>query len=642
MAVNDIVMGAAGASGPATYIEDVFSTYLYTGNGSTQTITNGIDLSGQGGLTWIKSRSAATNNFLFDTSRGALNEINSNTTDAQASLAASLTAFNSTGFNLGAAAGINVNAATYASWTFRKQPKFFDIVTYTGNGANRTISHSLGSVPACIMVKRTDAVNSWVVYHKGTDATSPQNYALFLDLTNARAANSIYWNNTAPTSTDFTVGTSGGTNLSGATYVAYLFAHDAGGFGATGTDNVISCGTFTCDGSGNATVNLGYEPQYVLIKRTNGVSGWWMVDNMRGFVAAPATTTQYFAADAIIGETSWGSVMQPTATGFYGTALVASSVNIYIAIRRPMKTPTTGTEVFSPVTYTAAASTSYSTGLSYIDLMIEKRRDSAQDGFFYDRLRGNANRLRPASVSSEVTDTNSWSNQFANQGTVTTAATLGSEWQGSQVIWNMRRAAGFFDVVCYTGTSATHTEAHNLGVAPEMMIVKSRSITADWVVYNTTLGATKYLIVNTTAGSAGTGGEWASTAPTSSAFTVSNSNVNQNTYTYVAYLFATLAGVSKVGSYTGNGSSQTIACGFTAGARFILIKRTDSTGDWFCWDTARGIVAGNDGHLSLNTTAAEVTTDDSIDTDNSGFIVNQDAATNINVTSATYIFLAIA
>ena len=100
--------------------------------------------------------------------------------------------------------------------------------------------------------------------------------------------------------------------------------------------------------------------------------------------------------------------------------------------------------------------------------------------------------------------------------------------------------------------------------------------------------------------------------------------------------------MSKVGSYTGNGSSQTINCGFTSGARFILIKRTDSTGDWYVWDTERGIVAGNDPHLSLNTTAAEVTTDDSIDPDNSGFIVNQVSATNINVSSATYIFYAIA
>jgi hypothetical protein len=125
-------------------------------------------------------------------------------------------------------------------------------------------------------------------------------------------------------------------------------------------------------------------------------------------------------------------------------------------------------------------------------------------------------------------------------------------------------------------------------------------------------------------------------------FTVGvNTDINNAGENDIAYLFATLAGVSKVGSYTGNGSSQTINCGFTTGARFVLIKRTDSTGDWYVWDTARGIVTGNDPHLSLNTTAAEVTSNDTIDPDSTGFIVNQVAATNVNVNAATYIYLAI-
>lgn len=111
---------------------------------------------------------------------------------------------------------------------------------------------------------------------------------------------------------------------------------------------------------------------------------------------------------------------------------------------------------------------------------------------------------------------------------------------------------------------------------------------------------------------------------------------------YVAYLFASLPGVSKVGNYTGNGSSQTINCGFAAGARFILIKRADGAGDWYVWDSVRGIVSANDPHLSLNTTVAEVTTDDSVDPDASGFVVNQNATTNININAASYIYLAIA
>jgi hypothetical protein len=181
---------------------------------------------------------------------------------------------------------------------------------------------------------------------------------------------------------------------------------------------------------------------------------------------------------------------------------------------------------------------------------------------------------------------------------------------------------------------------------PELMIRKKRNSTSNsnWVVWHTLFsGTNKFLYLNATDAEASNSLLWTSTPPTSTAFSVgTGSNTNNTNDTYVTYLFATLAGVSKIGNYTGNGSSQTIDCGFAAGARFILIKRTSSTGDWYVWDTARGIVAGNDPRLSLNTSVAEVTTDDSIDPHSSGFIVNQLAATNINVNAATYIFLAIA
>jgi hypothetical protein len=112
--------------------------------------------------------------------------------------------------------------------------------------------------------------------------------------------------------------------------------------------------------------------------------------------------------------------------------------------------------------------------------------------------------------------------------------------------------------------------------------------------------------------------------------------------TYVAYLFATCAGVSKVGSYTGTGTTQTINCGFTAGARFVLIKRTDSTGDWYVWDSARGIVAGNDPYLLFNSVAAEVTNTDYIDTAATGFEISSTAPAAINANGGSFVFLAIA
>ena len=177
-----------------------------------------------------------------------------------------------------------------------------------------------------------------------------------------------------------------------------------------------------------------------------------------------------------------------------------------------------------------------------------------------------------------------------------------------------------------------------------MIIVKERNNANNWSVYNVNVGNNRIMFLDLTNGQGGTtAGPWNNTTPTSSVFSVGTSAaVNASGDNYVAYLFASVSGVSKVGSYTGNGSSQTINCGFTGGSRFVLIKRTDSTGNWVVFDSARGIVSGNDPALYLNSTAAEVTTADAIDTDNTGFVVNQESTLNVNVNSATYIYLSIA
>jgi hypothetical protein len=203
-----------------------------------------------------------------------------------------------------------------------------------------------------------------------------------------------------------------------------------------------------------------------------------------------------------------------------------------------------------------------------------------------------------------------------------------------------RRAPGFFDEVCFTATGASQSVSHNLQAVPELMICKRRnSATAgDWTVYSAALGNTKILYLNQTAAQ-DTNNNWDNTTPTSTTFNVNN---NISGGTYVNYLFATCPGVSKVGSYTGTGTTQTINCGFTAGSRFVLIKRTDSTGDWYVWDSARGIVAGNDPYLLLNSTAAEVTGTDYVDTAATGFEISSTAPAAINANGGTYIFLAIA
>jgi hypothetical protein len=231
MSVKDLLMGAAGSASVA-YVDDVFSTYLYDGTGATLTITNGIDLSNQGGLVWIKRRSGTADHFLYDTLRGTTADINSNTTDLSSTVSGTLTAFNNNGFTLGFSANVNSSSHVFTSWTFRKAPKFFDLVSYTGTGVNRVISHSLGQVPGMIAVKRTDISSDWKIYHRSLANTE----YLILNSPNVKATDTTLWNSTTATTTNFSLGTDATVNANGGTYVAYLFSHD------TATDGLIQFG----------------------------------------------------------------------------------------------------------------------------------------------------------------------------------------------------------------------------------------------------------------------------------------------------------------------------------------------------------------------------------------------------------------
>ena len=623
---------------PKLYVDDVFSAYTYTGNGGTQTINNGIDLAGKGGMVWVAARSSAFGHYLFDTVRGLPNRVSTHNTNAQASITpAFVSSFNSNGFSTQsdiASTGLQTSGLSGVSWTFRKAPKFFDVVTYTGNGvAGRQIAHSLGVAPGMIIVKRVNNSSQWSVYHRSITAAN----CLYLSQTDASSAAPGTWDNTEPTSSSFTVGISANTNNSGDTYVAYLFAHDPS------ADGLIQCGSFTSS-TGDVSVNLGWEPQYVLFKKTNGASDWVVLDQSRGLCVDKDSTLNPNNANS---ETSAFSVLDPTSTGFVakGAWFGEAAPYIYLAIRRPNKPPTSGTQVYNAIAYAGDnASGRNISGVGFSpDLSLWNSRGGGLGGFqWIDRLRGVTKDLLSAETSQEYT--NSYFSSIDSDGvTLGSYGTGGQNSGGFNYINNFfRRAPGFFDVVCYTGASGGRTVPHNLGAAPEFMIVKCRNTSARWAVYSATIGPSKYLNLHLTDAANGTI-NWNDANPTASVFSLGGGvTVNDVGYTYVAYLFATLPGISKVGSYTGNGASQTINCGFATGARFVLIKRTDAAGDWYVWDSVRGIVAANDPHLSLNTTAAEVTTDDSVDPEASGFIVNQVAATNINVSGASYIFLAIA
>jgi hypothetical protein len=190
-----------------------------------------------------------------------------------------------------------------------------------------------------------------------------------------------------------------------------------------------------------------------------------------------------------------------------------------------------------------------------------------------------------------------FSNGWSNTGT--TASNYVSH------MW--RRAPGFFDVVTYEGNQTAREIPHNLGVAPEMMWVKCRSQIRNWTVYAEPATADYAAQLSDDGAFFTSNSSWNNTPPTSTHFTVGDgANTNFNPEPMIAYLFASVPGICDIGSYTGNGGDLDIDCGFTNGARFVLIKRTDEAGDWMYFDTVRGITVNTSNMLKLNKTDAQV------------------------------------
>jgi hypothetical protein len=265
---------------------DYFNTKLYTGNGSTQSIT-GVGF--QPDWTWIKPRSTTGNHRITDAVRGATKQIYTDLTNAENTNTNGLTAFGTDGFTVGSDGGYNGNGVTFASWNWKANgagsantdgtinstvsvsaTSGFSIVKWTGTNANATVGHGLGVAPKMIIIRRLESTSDWVVYHSSVGNTS----RLVLNSTGASSANSAFFNNTSPTSTTFSVGSDGGSNGSTDNYIAYCFAEKTG---------YSKFGSYTGNGNAdnNAFIYTGFKPAWVMIKNTSVADWWGIIDNKR-------------------------------------------------------------------------------------------------------------------------------------------------------------------------------------------------------------------------------------------------------------------------------------------------------------------------------------------------------------------------
>lgn len=253
-----------------------FDATTYVGTGATQSVANSGNM--QPDFVWIKSRTQTTNHGLMDsqrTSGGVPYNLFSNLNSAENLGASYLTStpFLTNGFQLNTNTSGNALSQSYIAWQWKEASRAgFDIVLYTGNGANRTIAHNLGNVPKMMIVKDRTAANDWAVYHVA-NTNAPATQYLLLNSTAVTATDSTYWNNTAPTSSVFSVGTNVDVNANGDAYVAYLWAQIA---------NFSRFGSYV--GNGNADgpyVSCGFRPSFVLIRRTNVAANWVLMDDQR-------------------------------------------------------------------------------------------------------------------------------------------------------------------------------------------------------------------------------------------------------------------------------------------------------------------------------------------------------------------------
>ena len=860
-----------------TYMDDVFSTYLFRGNATSRSITNGIDLSGEGGMTWIKNRDATSGQDIFDTVRGTGKRLTAESNAAQSNAGNCVNAFNSNGFGLGTDSMTNTNNEDYASWTFRKAPGFFDVVTYTGDdNTSQQISHSLGCVPGMFMVKCTSETQSWAVYHRTTGNTK----GLYLNGVGGGDTSSGFWNNTSATSTHFTVSDADPgaftTNKNNATYVAYLFAggestaatarsvefdstfpgddlkiasssdfeygtgdftweayvkptdlstsnryvlnhktasgliggiyihlsnqclayenasgsgdtilanrkiykgqwthvavsrnsnvtrlfqngllvgtgtHDdysfpatdfyvginsSGGgggfdgnisnvriikgtglytspfkpptepltnvtntkllccnnssvtgstvtpgtitsegntptastdspfddpaaftFGENGDQGIIKCGSYTGSGSVGMEVNVGWEPQWILLKRTAATANWVLADNIRGISNAdndswlyPNTNAAELASADILELTSDGFKVISNGTYFNNDG----DTYIWMAIRRPDgyvgKPADAGTDVFSMDTGNSSSTTPAFDSNFVVDMFLHQKPASA--GLDW-RLttRFNASDKLPPNTAAAESDESPNNEMDSNVGV---GRNYDSDWQA----WMWKRHAGF-DVVAYKGNGMQNTgHYHNLSKTPEMIWTKNRDSTGGgtdeaWVVWHKNLGAdgsnvnNQFMRLNTNDDEMGNnniyGGSNA-TAPTATHWTTGeHETVNDSNYNYIAMLFASVSGISKVGSYTGTGVNSSpygpsISLDFQP--RFIMIKNASNTADWGIWDSSRSLGSETSQRLLLNTTAAQYGVTWIRDVNSSGFKIYNDDH-EINTNNETYIYYA--
>ncbi len=537
------------------------------------------------------------------------------------------------------------------------------IVKYTGDDSvGRTVDHSLGKVPKFIIIKKlTGSVQEWVCYHTSLGA----DYGIWLSLSNAKEDRTAFFNDTEPTDTQFTLGDDGSINQSGEQHIAYLFSEIEG---------YSKFGSYTGNGSTSGNyVECGFEPVFIIVKRTNSAGNWAIIDNQR------INGTIHNDIYANLNNSESGGVgIQFNSSGFVLTGSYTdtnASGNNYIFIAFGYNQAISGNDWtsnhfsimqrtqnlgsddgFKTVLYDGNSSTNAITSLGLQpDMVWIKQRNAAGSHELYDSVRGTNKRLIPDLNNAENTETTALMS-FDSDGFTLGAHGGSNATGGTFVAWCWRCPNDAYDpthngekynqetgvsIIKYTGNSINGREIrHSLDKVPKFMIIKRLDSTGYWYVYHSQIPYQYKLYLNYTYTQALDNTVFKE-LPTSSTFTVgSDSAVNNNNSDFIAYLFSEIDGYSSFGSYTGNGSSNgpVINCGFEPA--FVMIKRTSTAQSWIILDNTRDTTNPRENYLFADTSDTE-STGVEIDFLSNGFQPRGSYST-MNSTGEDYIYIAFA
>ena len=627
---------------------EAFFINVFTGTGGALTITNGLNFVDTGGAIWSATRTGTEGNGpeIINTVRGGNKRLLTASTAGEYTILDPVT-FNNNGFSMTTTANsyINYSGFNKVVWSFLKKPKFFDILTWTGTGTTATLNHSLGILPGVIIIKATTTDsftdgNNWMYWHRSMPGPTSQSA-------------STNWPNACTLNTTSTYGSYNGWltvtstqitptyhKTNGITYIAYVFAHDPS------ADGIIKCGSYLGTGTGTPpNVVLDWEPQFIMIKNITSTTNWEIFDSMRGLTVSnnngsigPNLAGTEFTNEPRMHVMSNGFYPDNTTSAYENTT---GNYYVYMAIRRSLKSPTSGSQVFGICYH--PPSTRVDTGI-LTDLLLFKAHTYApgESWFVYDRVRGGSKRLLMNTTDTEASGyLPTYLNfDFAYQSGVNN---VGSGFSANIYMgWGFKRAPGVFDIVCYSGTGSALTIPHNLKALPELIIVKSRNTTMSWrVSLPFIIGLSNVGYLNSNSHMMGVNGSEYTQLPTDTNFYPGGvgSGVGTSGENYVAYLFASKAGISKIGSYSGSAVGDvSVDCGFASpGPRFVLLKRYDlAGGDWLVIDSTRGSTV----YSILNSTSAE-TTATVITFSYTGFVAKASTVANPGA-GANFIFIAFA